>query len=178
MENAGFSSTDCGTNGERGANVSELADHSRTTPEPRRVQLSRQKGWRMPPNTVKVDRTSLFGNPYRVRIDPLWNGGRTDPFGNPIVMEGPWLCEVPAGPEAKPGSCAGMWFKTEREALDRSIALFRLRAETLKIGGPLRERLPELQGKNLACWCKPGAPCHADVLLELANRQHNPKQGA
>ncbi len=26
-----------------------------------------------------------------------------------------------------------------------------------------------LRGKNLACWCKPGAPCHADVLLEIAN---------
>jgi len=29
--------------------------------------------------------------------------------------------------------------------------------------------LAELSGKNLACWCKPGAPCHADVLLDLAN---------
>lgn len=29
--------------------------------------------------------------------------------------------------------------------------------------------LHELRGKNLACWCKPGAPCHADVLLEIAN---------
>jgi hypothetical protein len=28
----------------------------------------------------------------------------------------------------------------------------------------------ELAGKDLACWCKPGDPCHADVLLELANR--------
>jgi hypothetical protein len=27
----------------------------------------------------------------------------------------------------------------------------------------------ELRGKHLACWCKPGEPCHADVLLELAN---------
>ena len=26
-----------------------------------------------------------------------------------------------------------------------------------------------LRGKNLACWCKLDAPCHADVLLELAN---------
>lgn len=26
----------------------------------------------------------------------------------------------------------------------------------------------ELRGKNLACWCAP-EPCHADVLLELAN---------
>jgi uncharacterized protein DUF4326 len=27
----------------------------------------------------------------------------------------------------------------------------------------------ELYGKNLACWCKPGDPCHADILLEIAN---------
>ena len=27
----------------------------------------------------------------------------------------------------------------------------------------------ELRGKNLICWCKIGAPCHADVLLEVAN---------
>lgn len=26
----------------------------------------------------------------------------------------------------------------------------------------------ELRGKNLACWCS-GSPCHADVLLEIAN---------
>lgn len=33
----------------------------------------------------------------------------------------------------------------------------------------LRSCLPELRGKNLACYCKPGTPCHADVLLDLAN---------
>lgn len=27
----------------------------------------------------------------------------------------------------------------------------------------------ELRGKDLACWCAPGAPCHADVLLRIAN---------
>ena len=27
----------------------------------------------------------------------------------------------------------------------------------------------ELAGRDLACWCKPGEPCHADVLLEIAN---------
>jgi len=26
-----------------------------------------------------------------------------------------------------------------------------------------------LRGMDLACWCKPGDPCHADVLLEMAN---------
>jgi hypothetical protein len=29
----------------------------------------------------------------------------------------------------------------------------------------------ELGGRDLACWCPPGEPCHADVLLEVANRK-------
>ncbi|WP_341209834.1 DUF4326 domain-containing protein [uncultured Sphingomonas sp.] len=39
--------------------------------------------------------------------------------------------------------------------------------------------LAKLRGKNLACWCKLGEPCHADVLLELANRpaQHDHEVG-
>lgn len=28
----------------------------------------------------------------------------------------------------------------------------------------------ELRGLDLACWCPLDVPCHADVLLELANR--------
>lgn len=28
----------------------------------------------------------------------------------------------------------------------------------------------ELRGKNLMCWCELGTPCHADVLLEVANK--------
>lgn len=33
----------------------------------------------------------------------------------------------------------------------------------------LMAMLPELRGKILGCWCAP-KPCHADVLLELANK--------
>lgn len=33
------------------------------------------------------------------------------------------------------------------------------------------DEIPELRGKNLACWCKPEDPCHADVLLEIANAE-------
>jgi uncharacterized protein DUF4326 len=29
--------------------------------------------------------------------------------------------------------------------------------------------ISELRGKNLMCWCKIGKPCHADVLLDVAN---------
>ena len=33
---------------------------------PVRIQLSRRKGWRMPPNTVKVCRPTRWGNPHRI----------------------------------------------------------------------------------------------------------------
>lgn len=32
-----------------------------------------------------------------------------------------------------------------------------------------RLNLDELAGKDLVCWCAP-LPCHADILLELANK--------
>jgi hypothetical protein len=31
------------------------------------------------------------------------------------------------------------------------------------------EACEALRGKNLACWCKVGSPCHGDVLLKLVN---------
>jgi hypothetical protein len=31
------------------------------------------------------------------------------------------------------------------------------------------DRVAELRGKDLACWCRLDQPCHADVLLNLAN---------
>jgi Domain of unknown function (DUF4326) len=45
---------------------------------------------------------------------------------------------------------------------DEAIALFRrdLDAEAVR---------RELKGRDLACWCAPDQPCHADVLLEIAN---------
>jgi hypothetical protein len=30
-----------------------------------------------------------------------------------------------------------------------------------------------LAGRDLACWCPLDQPCHADVLLELANAEAN-----
>lgn len=34
----------------------------------------------------------------------------------------------------------------------------------------IEERIQKLRGKDLACWCPLDCDCHADVLLELANR--------
>lgn len=61
-----------------------------------------------------------------------------------------------------------------RSALDAvgAVGLFRAMLEDTElrraVGYP--DTLAPLKGKNLACWCKRGEPCHADVLLELANR--------
>ena len=48
---------------------------------PKRIQLSRKKGWRMPPNTVKVDRSTKWGNPFIIVKDQIQNqptGAKTD----------------------------------------------------------------------------------------------------
>jgi hypothetical protein len=57
-----------------------------------------------------------------------------------------------------------------------AIAMFErwLAGERGTGGGGLRRiallsRLSGLRGKDLACWCKEGARCHADILLKLAN---------
>ena len=103
---------------------------------PRRIQLSRVKGWRMPPNTVKVDRSTKWGNPYRVGID-----GTAE-------------------------QCVAKY----RAVIEQSIKLALIPPRELPhpFGRPLY--LGPLRGKNLACWCALDAPCHADVLVEIANR--------
>ncbi len=39
----------------------------------------------------------------------------------------------------------------------------------IKQAEKLAKTKAELRGKDLACWCPLDRPCHADVLLELAN---------
>lgn len=41
--------------------------------------------------------------------------------------------------------------------------------EWLHEEGPIAD-IAELKGMDLVCWCAP-MPCHADYLLELANRE-------
>lgn len=37
------------------------------------------------------------------------------------------------------------------------------------------EEIEQLRGKNLACWCRLDHPCHADILLRLANTEPTSK---
>ena len=58
-------------------------------------------------------------------------------------------------------------FRVGHEAEDQAEAVKMFEAS---IGGLRRLQIQRLlRGKNLACWCKPGTPCHADVLLKIAN---------
>ena len=54
----------------------------------------------------------------------------------------------------------------ENFTAQQAVDLYRKFAEKYN----LADDAQELKGKNLACWCKFGEPCHADVLLELANK--------
>jgi len=56
------------------------------------------------------------------------------------------------------------------EANAEAVRLFRedLLAGRLKITVADVQR--ELRGRDLCCYCKPELPCHADVLIEVANR--------
>ncbi|MDT7613280.1 MAG: hypothetical protein QOF00_727 [Pseudonocardiales bacterium] len=49
----------------------------------------------------------------------------------------------------------------------RSVALYE---QYLADRPELRERArAELRGRDLACWCPVGEPCHGDVLMRVAN---------
>lgn len=130
--------------------------------EPRRIQRKRVKGWKMPPNTVYVGRPTVFGNistctlPHNCYLRPC---SCCDD-----ALDGREWCCVLAFREYLTSGLENRRMKT---------CLFRYSLEET-VGFPLRNelirRLPELRGKNLACWCPLDQPCHADVLLELANK--------
>jgi hypothetical protein len=61
-------------------------------------------------------------------------------------------------------------FREDITSLGDRIVQHRLGC-TLRLPPPREtvRRLPELRGKNLMCCCTLDKPCHAGVLLELAN---------
>ena len=56
---------------------------------------------------------------------------------------------------------------TEEEAHQWAVVYYNT---YIKSRQDLLDSLHELRGKDLICWCAP-SPCHADVLLELANKE-------
>jgi hypothetical protein len=50
--------------------------------KPHRIQLKRTKGWRMPPNSLKVDRSTKWGNPFKVEYKGTTLGLAVQSFKN------------------------------------------------------------------------------------------------
>ncbi len=76
----------------------------------------------------------------------------------------------------RPGMFGNPFLVSEERTPAEAVTAFRfwLTVDGCTAGIPERKRiilddLHKLRGKNLACYCKEGNPCHADVLLELAN---------
>lgn len=55
------------------------------------------------------------------------------------------------------------------EAIRRFRILFERQQQGLATEYPVPDTA-DLRGKDLVCWCRDGVACHADVLLEYANR--------
>lgn len=116
---------------------------------PIRIQRKRTKGWKMPPNTVYVGRPTKWGN---------WLVARKAEYARTVggVKYG-WVVfnlktDAPA-----------IYCDTKKGAIKNCVYWYRHHAPRLV------PDIDKLRGKNLACWCNPDDPCHADVLLDMAN---------
>lgn len=102
-----------------------------------------------PPDAVLVDRTTKFGNVFRIGMDPFAAMRLLDRaaqhYGVRLDM-------------------------TFHGRLDRAKAIECYRAWVLISPERVETARRELRGKDLVCWCAP-LPCHADVLLEIANAE-------
>ncbi|QRE81861.1 DUF4326 domain-containing protein [Rhodococcus ruber] len=132
---------------------------------PERIQRKRTKGWRMPEGAVYVGRPTKWGNPAYI--------GGTFSVGEP---SGLWLGQ--AGRRTLTAT-------VRSNATATSIYLGGLRTGMSEFHNEgvwsechlpsIDEIRAELAGKDLVCWCPledehgNRVPCHADVLLELAN---------
>lgn len=101
----------------------------------------------MPEGAVYVGRPSIWGNPWRVVKS---------------VARGRWVAIGPAGFSIS----APSKMRAAAKAVDRFRELLPVLIESGTYPDP-----SNLRGHDLACWCPLDKPCHADVLLELANRE-------
>lgn len=105
----------------------------------------------MPEGARYVGRPTMFGNPYQVNV-----------FGVDVALR------------LFRNTAQGCW--VPNDVPDHlSTTAYRMHCEWLKRLGrwgarhPIESLRVNLEAWDLACWCPLDQPCHADVLLELAN---------
>ncbi|MGZ4443678.1 MAG: DUF4326 domain-containing protein [Nocardioidaceae bacterium] len=97
-----------------------------------------------PPRRVRLQRTRGWRKPDGVVVV-----SRPSRWGNPFAI----------------GELADGSVRTRAEAIE----LFRDALMNDRLGYTMADVRRELAGKDLACWCPYGEPCHADLLIEVAN---------
>jgi uncharacterized protein DUF4326 len=129
---------------------------------PQRIQRKRTKGWRMPDGAVYVGRPSRWGNPFIIT--------KGSPQAGTVYGPG-WL---DARPDCFYVTIAGD--NARRSLQHAAVRLFRQHLEHCEWRRiNVEEIRQKLSGHDLACWCPlvdtdgNRVPCHADVLLEIAN---------
>lgn len=145
--------------------------------QPSRIQRKRTKGWRMPENTVYVGRGTDWGNPFKVMGDMIY----LDCSHRRKILD-PWvhLCfgEVKdvvtlyrhLVKNALAAHLISVHLKLiDSEGWDHRTSAYYWNDLVYWKDHFSKLELADLTGKNLGCWCPLGQPCHADVLLELAN---------
>lgn len=134
---------------------------------PERIRLSRAKGWRKPEGAVMVSRPSKWGNPWRPGIKgifwlPDW------PVRGGTVRANLGLHDV-----VRLYECLIRGDDIRRDYLPEYLTPdgeLHVRALLRAQASRIRANLPWLRGKDLACWCALGEPCHADILMREANK--------
>lgn len=116
---------------------------------PQRIQLRRTKGWRKPGSAVVVARPNRWGNHWRISHTltgwSVWLSHPDDPFSV---------------------------HPTRTDAHAQAVRQYRrdLLWDLSRFADLKAEIQHQLGGRDLCCWCTLDMPCHADVLLEVANR--------
>lgn len=135
MDSGGFKHTKFQT-------MKEQTKNSKTDNTPIRVQRKRTKGVKLPANTICVDRSTKWGNPFMVKRDGL-----------------DWIVKD------QDGNYWGRVYRHKNDAASKAVECYR--GWVVGQIGLKKLNIEELRGKNLACFCSLSSPCHADYLLEL-----------
>lgn len=148
---------------------------------PQRIQRKRTKGYRLPSDAVYVGRPTQWGNPFPVDGDWItWMavalGYRGDLAGRRAAAVGlhrAWMTRTSIVLDLDDGGGAQVTYSTGVTAGVDPLVQLQSLTFARRLGTPptlpARPDLTPLRGHDLACWCPLDQPCHADVLLELAN---------
>lgn len=104
-------------------------------PMPSRVQLRRAKGWKMPPNTVKVDRSTKLGNPFVIGVSgdaascvswhaAVLSGGIVIDLKTPEAVQRQYRADVLAAREEMRGKNLACWCRLDRPCHADNLLIF------------------------------------------------------